>query len=67
MELDKFKKMFLNLVVDFLVVDYLSWGFLKTFNINLQKFGDWSVDISKNYTFKKRVNYKTKIGLKRSK
>jgi len=67
MELDKFKKLFLNLVVDFLVVDYLSWGFLKIFNINLQKFGDWSVDLSKKYTFKKRINYKRKIGLKRSK
>lgn len=67
MELDKFKKLFLNLVVDFLIADYLNWGFLKIFNINLQKFGDWSVDVSKNYTSKKIINYKRKIRLKRSK
>ena len=66
MELDKFKKLFLNLIVDFLIADYLSWGFLKIVNINLQKIGDWSVNVSKNYTFKKRINYKRKIGLKRS-
>jgi hypothetical protein len=61
MELDKFKKLLLNLVVDFLIADYLNWGFLKIFNINLQKFGDWSVDVSKNYPFKKII-IKGKLG-----
>jgi len=58
MELDKFKKLFLNFVVDFLVVDYLSWDFLKIFNINLQKLGHWSVEVSKKHIFKKIINYK---------
>lgn len=66
MELDKFKKLFLNLVVDFLIADYLSWEFLKIFNINLKKSEDWSVDLSKKYTFKKRINYKRKIRLNKS-
>lgn len=66
MQLDKFKRLFLNLVVDFLIADYLSWEFLKIFNINLQKSGDRSVDLSKKYTFKKRINYKRKIRLNKS-
>ncbi|NIO48719.1 MAG: hypothetical protein GTN73_04670 [Candidatus Aminicenantes bacterium] len=66
MELKKFKKLLLNLALDFLIADYLNWGFLKIYNINLKKFGDGSVDVSKNYTFKNRINYKRKIGLKRS-
>ncbi len=58
MELDKLKRLFLNFIVDFLIADYLSWEFLKSFNINLQELVHRSLEPNKKHISKKRIKYK---------
>lgn len=41
MKLNKCKKRFLKIVLDFLISDYSSWKVLENFVFNRQKFTDW--------------------------
>lgn len=56
MKLNKFKKLLLSFVVDFLIADYSSWEIFETFNINPQKLRDWSLKVRRKYTYKKIIN-----------